>query len=399
MRAIVQALVIGGGIAGGAVAAHLARAGRKVILIERKGSPQDKVCGEFISYEAVRYLRGLGIDLAALGAVPISAVNIYTSRAAVGSQLPFPAVSVSRMALDEAILREASACGADLLRGHAARSLRPLGDGWVAELDDGGMVLAADAFLATGKHDLRGWRRRPGWQNDLIGFKMHWRVTKARIATLNSCVELFLFHGGYAGLELVENGLANLCLVVRRRRFAELENRWDLLLAALRAELLPLHQMLVDAEPCSDRPLAIASIPYGLVQSSSNGPWHLGDQAAVIPSFCGEGIAVALHSARMAAEYYMMGKSASDFQTDLASDLAKQVCGATLLSQMLVRPAGQTTAMAIAQLVPCLISQIASGTRIPSGRLTAANVRMKPRLARAGRLIANGNPQNRGIPI
>jgi flavin-dependent dehydrogenase len=233
---------------------------------------------------------------------------------------------------------------------------------------------------------------------------MHWRVTKAQIATLNSCVELFLFPGGYAGLELVENGLANLCLVVRRRRFAELENRWDLLLAALRAELLPLHQMLVDAEPCSDRPLAIAAIPYGLVQRTSNGPWHLGDQAAVIPSFCGEGIAVALHSARMAAEYYLMGKSAADFQADLASGLAKQVCGATLLSQMLVRPAGQTAAMAMAQLAPRLIGQIASGTRIPtgtripSGQPTVANVRMTPRRAKAARPIANGNPRNRGIP-
>jgi hypothetical protein len=101
----------------------------------------------------------------------------------------------------------------------------------------------------------------------------------------------------------------------------------------------------------------------------------------------------------MAAEYYLMGKSAADFQTDLASDLAKQVCGATLLSQMLVRSAGQTAAMAMAQLAPRLISQIASGTRIPSGQPTVANVRMTPRRAKAARLIANGNPRNRGIPV
>jgi flavin-dependent dehydrogenase len=46
--------------------------------------------------------------------------------------------------------------------------------------------------------------------------------------------------------------------------------------------------------------LAIASIPYGYVQNRSIGLWCIGDQAAVIPSFSGDGIAIALHSARWA---------------------------------------------------------------------------------------------------
>ena len=194
-----HALVIGGGIAGGAAAAHLARAGRDVILIERKAGPHDKVCGEFISSEAVRYLRGLDIDLAALGAVPIAAVNIYTPRAATRSALPFSAVSVSRRALDEAILLRASACGVELRRNRAVRSLRRLGEQWIAELDDGSKLAAGEAFLATGKHDLRGWKRPPGRQNDLIAFKLHWRLSAASLSALGPCVELFLFPGGYAG--------------------------------------------------------------------------------------------------------------------------------------------------------------------------------------------------------
>jgi len=54
MTKMVLSLIIGGGVAGGAVAAHLACARREVILIERKAGPHDKVCGEFISCEAVR---------------------------------------------------------------------------------------------------------------------------------------------------------------------------------------------------------------------------------------------------------------------------------------------------------------------------------------------------------
>jgi flavin-dependent dehydrogenase len=365
----VHAMVIGGGIAGGAVATHLARAGREVILIERKAGPHDKVCGEFVSGEAVHYLRGLGIDLAALGAVPISTVNIYTPRAAVGCGLPFPAVSVSRRVLDEAILLQAAAGGADLRRGRTVGSLHRIDKRWIAELDDGCKIAAQEVFLATGKHDLRGWKRPPGRQNDLVAFKQHWRVAAEQISVIGPCVELFLIPGGYAGLEPVENGILNLCLVIRSTHFARLGGRWDALLSMLRAEFPQLRQALAGAEACWDRPLAIASIPYGFVQGRDEGPWRLGDQAAVIPSFSGDGIAIALHSARMAANYYLSGRSSSEFQSDLARDVTGQVRRATLLSRLLVQPEGQVVAMAFAQMMPGLVRQIARSTRIPSRRL------------------------------
>jgi flavin-dependent dehydrogenase len=357
---------------------HLARAGRDVILIERKAGPHDKVCGEFISGEAVHYLRGLGIELAALGAVPISAVHVHTPRAAVSCGLPFPAVSVSRRALDEAILLQASAGGAYLRRGRTVRSLNRLDQQWIAELDDGSKIAARDAFLATGKHDLRGWKRPAGRQNDLIAFKLHWRMGAAQISAIGPCVGLFLFPGGYAGIEPVENGILNLCLVVRGSHFARLGGRWDALLSTLHANFLPLRQALASAEACWDRPLAITSIPYGFVQSRGDGPWRLGDQAAVIPSFSGDGIAIALHSARMAADYYLTGRSTSEFQCDLARDVMGQVRRATLLSRLLVQPKGQAVAMALARMAPGLVRQIGRGTRIPSHRLLGEFQRIEP---------------------
>ncbi len=379
MTDTVQALVIGGGIAGGAVAAHLARAGREVILIERKANPHDKVCGEFISGEAVYYLRGLGIDLAALGAVPILSVNVHTPRAAVGCRLPFAAASISRRLLDEGILRQASAGGADLRRGRTVRSLQRLDERWIAELDDGGKIAARDAFLATGKSDLRGWKRPPGHQNDLIAFKLHWRMSAAQMNALGPCVELFFFPGGYAGIEPVENGILNLCLVIRGRHFAQLGGRWESLFSMLRANFSRLHQALAGGEACWNRPLAVASNPYGFVQSRGGGPWRLGDQAAVIPSFSGDGIAIALHSARMAADYYLSGRSCCEFQSDLARDVTGQVRRATLLSRLLVQPKGQVVAMAFAQMAPGLVRRIGLGTRIARRRLRGETQQIEPR--------------------
>ncbi len=362
-----QVLVIGGGIAGAALAARLARARRDVLLVERSAGPHDKVCGEFISGEAALLLNDFSINLEALGAVRITAVRLCARDAAAAAPLPFPAFSLSRRVLDEAVLAKASACGAEVRRGAAVRTLTRGAQGWVATLDGGENIVAGDAFLATGKHDLRGWKRPPGRQNDLIAFKLHWRVSPAQAGALAACVELFLFPGGYAGLARVEDGVANLCLVVRQRQFKRFGGRWDGLLDSLRAEVPALRQRLTEAAPCDDRPLALASIPYGFVHRRSDGPgpWRLGDQAAVIPSFAGEGISIAFHSARLAAETYLADGDSARYRARLAAELAGRIRYATLISRLLVHPAGQSVAMTATQLVPGLIGAVARHTRVP----------------------------------
>ena len=57
-------LVAGGGVAGAAAACLLAQRGREVLLVERERGPHDKICGEFVSGEAVDALARLGIDVA-----------------------------------------------------------------------------------------------------------------------------------------------------------------------------------------------------------------------------------------------------------------------------------------------------------------------------------------------
>lgn len=372
MRAVTPTLVIGGGIAGAAMAAHLAQAGRAVVLIERRDGPHHKVCGEFVSGEAALYLDDLAVDLAALGAVRMRTVRLCAGRRVTAVPLPFPAFSVSRRVLDEALLRAAAEQGAEICRGRGVRALAPHDGGWLAELDGGDTIAAADVFLATGKHDLRGWRRPAGVQGDLIAFKTHWRLAPDQAADLGCAVELTLFPGGYAGLEPVEHGVANLCLVVRRRRFAALGQRWDALLAMLRHASPHLDRRLTGASPCWSRPLAIASIPYGYVARAGRGPWRLGDQAAVIPSFSGDGIAIALHSARLAADVHLAGGTAAQFQEKLARDVAAQVRRATWLSRLLVRPLGQVGAAAAARLLPDLVVRTAQATRIPAPCIRSA---------------------------
>lgn len=359
-----HALVVGGGPAGAALAIRLAEAGRPVTVLERQAGAHDKVCGEFISGEAVTALERLGLDLAALGAAPIRRVRLARGGAIAEAPLPFAALSLSRRRLDEALLARAADAGALVRRGFKVRRLERTAGGWRAQGEDGDIADGNAAFLAVGKHDLRAFKRRRGLHNDLIAFKMHWRLLPAQAKALEGAVELCLFSGGYAGLEAIEDGQANLCLVVRRSRYAALA-AWPALLAAIRADCALLDQRLAGAEALWAKPLAIAAIPYGQFARPAEGLWPLGDQAAVIPSFAGDGLAIALHSAALAARAWLAGESAQAYAGRLRRELGPRVIGASLLSQALVRAPTQAAILAAARIEPRLMSAAARLTRIP----------------------------------
>lgn len=360
-KQIEEHLVIGGGPAGTMVAMRLAGAGRRVALIEREKEAHAKVCGEFLSDEAAEYLDQVGIDLVALGAVPIDRVRLCNGHSIAEAALPFRAYSLSRSVLDEAMLGCAIARGCMVRRGVAAEGLSKDGDGWRVEIRGEEPLWARTVFLATGKHDVRGWARGRGQQPDLIGFKQHWRLLPAEIEALRGGMELFLFRDGYGGLSLVEGDRANLCLVVRRRRLQACGG-WDGLLEEIRRGNRLLEERLQGGQAAWERPLAIAPIPYGYAAVEQSGVWRIGDQAAVIPSFTGDGVSIAMHSATLAAEMCLEGKSAAAYHRALRGQLRNGMRLATLLSRAMVTPVGRGVA---GWMMPRGLEWIAATTRVP----------------------------------
>jgi flavin-dependent dehydrogenase len=371
-----EALVIGGGLAGAALATRLATAGREVLLLERSRGPVDKVCGEFLSSEAATYLAALGLDLAQLGAVPIDTVRLCMGNRGTAVSLPFPAFSLSRRVLDEALLRRAAAAGAAIRRGIKVVALSREEAVWNARMSDGLELEGRAAFLATGKHDLRMHKRPAGGQDDLVAFKMHYQLAPKQTAQLARQVELVLFRGGYAGLSLIERSRANLCLVIRRQQLLALGQRWEHVLDAICSESAHLDARLAGATPCHMRPLALSAIPYGHIQARAGGLWRLGDQAAVIPSFSGTGMSIALHSAELAASTYLSGGGPNEYQERLAHDIRWQVRLATILSRTIVQRSGQLALFLAARMWPSLLATAASHTRVPDHAL--ARVQWSP---------------------
>jgi menaquinone-9 beta-reductase len=361
-------LVIGGGLAGSMVAIRLAAAGHDVALLERERAPHHKVCGEFLSPEAMQYLEQAGVNPLDLGAESIHFVRLTSKQRVVQAELPFTALSLSRCVLDEAMLNRAAREGCKVERGAFVESLIA-GDGqWNAQLRDGDSWSAPTVFLASGKHDLRGLERKPGPHGDLVGFKLHWRLAPAQTEALRGFIELFLFAGGYGGLSLVEGGVANFCLVVRRAALRTIGG-WPELLASIQNENPHIAQRLCGATPLWERPLAVSAIPYGYLAGRPGGLWCVGDQAAVIPSFTGDGMSIALHSATLAAQMYLAGESADRFHEKLHSHLNRGMGLATALSKAMVTRIGRSLAPVGLSVFPGTMHWIASSTRIPQNAL------------------------------
>ncbi len=363
-----DALIVGGGLAGGALATLLAQRGRSVEILEKSSGMHDKVCGEFLSREALLYLEHLGINLHSLGAVPIQQLRLAADKLIAECKLPFPAMSLTRRVLDEALLQRASQAGATVLRGRRVESLTHLECGWRARLNDGMNRCASSAFLATGKQDVDGHPRGGGRQTTWSQFKNVFpSCARAAGEALAHCVELILFPGGYAGLQLVEDGAANLCLLVTRKKLSECGGQWGTLLHHMMHRSDYLAQRLEGSEPLLEKPLAISSIPYGLLQSrAADGLWRLGDQAAVIPSFSGDGMSIALHSAHLAAQVYLRGGTAESFQRHLCRELRRSVAMATAISRAVI---ANPLLAQFARLWPPLLRHIASSTRVPPNAL------------------------------
>ena len=208
-----------------------------------------------------------------------------------------------------------------------------------------------------------------GTPEPLVGFKTHLALAPAERLALRGAVEVVLFRDGYAGLQLIERDRANLCLLVRRERLAEAGGTWAGLLDALLRESPHLRRRLSHAAELFDRPLTVSGVPYGFLHrpgaSDPAGLFRLGDQAAVIPSFSGDGVAIALHSAQRAVAAFLAGRDAAEYHAALRRELRGQIGRAARLYAVGRRMPALT--VAAGRVWPGLLRRAASATRIPVG--------------------------------
>ncbi|GAB3823594.1 hypothetical protein GCM10028895_30740 [Pontibacter rugosus] len=208
-------LIIGGGLAGLINALGLARAGLRVVLVEKKAYPFHKVCGEYISNEVLPYLRQLGVEINSLKPAHINRLQLTSPTGkSLESELDLGGFGVSRYTLDHHLYTLAKQAGAQFILEKTVREVDFEHDIFTAQLSGGQTVQARIAIGSYGKRsNLDRQLNRTFFQNrsPYIGVKYHVKYDFPR-----DLIALHNFKNGYAGTSAIENDSYCLCYLTTR---------------------------------------------------------------------------------------------------------------------------------------------------------------------------------------
>jgi flavin-dependent dehydrogenase len=311
---VADAVVVGAGPGGSATAALLARAGHRVLLLDRAAFPRDKACSEYMSPETVRLLDRLGVvpGLDAAGA-PLHGTTVTAAR---GSRLrgrfalagppPFrpTGLSVARHILDHALVAAAQAAGAELRERMTVEELLYDGGAVAGVLvrDADGRRHAVRARLTVGADGLRSVVARR------IGRRRHGRLRRMAfvahvdgVAGMQECAELHVGARGYVGLNHIGDGRTNVSLVVPAARAADARGRPQAFFLET-LEGFPGVERRVTAGRLARKVLATGPFAAWSGRVAVDGAALVGDAADFFDPFTGEGIYSALRGAELLAE-------------------------------------------------------------------------------------------------
>ncbi|MDB5021301.1 MAG: FAD-dependent oxidoreductase [Pedobacter sp.] len=295
MNRQIDVIIIGGGLAGLTSAIHLSRAGKHVILIEKNTYPHHKVCGEYLSKEVIPYLNWLDANPEVLGPIDISKLQVTTTDGlSCMVDLPLGGLGISRYALDDFLYRKAKAQGCTVIQDTVTQ---------VAFSEDNFRV-STSSHSYTSKLVLGAYGKRSALDHKLsrsfIRSKSAWLAVKVhyRGNFPADLVALHNFKGGYCGVSRVENDTINICYLVDYETFKS-----HTTLLTFQQEVLNknkfLKKILDGSTSTFNTPLTISQISFKKKEKVKNHILMIGDTAGLIHPLCGNGMGMAIHSAKI----------------------------------------------------------------------------------------------------
>ena len=305
-----DAIIVGGGLAGASLATHLARGGQhRVLVLEKRRLPASKLCGEFLSPEVTSSLRRLGVlgDVREAGAQRIQHARITAPSGGQSfeSALPAPALGFSRRRLDTLLFENARDAGADACDGVKVRAVAgSLHEGFSVETSSGDRFAGRLVFGAYGRRGvLDRTLERPFLQRDAptVAFKAHYAATRPARALPPGAVEVHPFPGGYCGLATVETGRINACWIAQTSALKDAGGGPEAMVEESLSRNPALAKRMSAMERRGESFEATSQVTLRTKGCFAGGVCMVGDTAGMIAPLCGDGMAMALRSAELAA--------------------------------------------------------------------------------------------------
>jgi flavin-dependent dehydrogenase len=294
-----QVIIVGGGLAGLMNACLLAKAGVQCLVIEKKTYPFHKVCGEFISNEVRRFLISQELFPNQLAPPQINRLMISATNGSYKYlDLPLGGFGVSRFQLDYFWFQQASKLGVEFQLNTTVSRINFQSGVHTIKTSNHGTFHAKVVIGAYGKRSsLDQQLKRPfmGKRSAYLGVKYHYAGDWEE-----DLIALHSFNHGYCGISRVEGGKINLCYLSSR---ANLKQTGDI--KQLEKQVLGrnphLAKIFENFTPLFDKPLVINEISFQPKQSIVDHILMSGDTAGLITPLCGNGMAMAIHSAVLLA--------------------------------------------------------------------------------------------------
>lgn len=295
-----EVIIIGGGLAGLTSALHLAQSGIKVALFEKKKFPFHKFCGEYLSIEVLPYLKRLGLEMDRLEP---SKIQRFLFAAPSGKQietrLPLGGVSLTRYSLDDHLFHLAKVAGVVIFEESPVEEYHFDKDHFRIHCKDGRQYQSKIVIGSFGKRsviDKQLNRRFFSQRSPYLGVKYYVQTDFP-----DDVVALFNFDGGYCGGAQVSSGLANFTYMTQKKYLTQYGN-----LPKMEAQMLmsnpllkPVFEQIREQEV---KPIVISNISFQPKELIVNHALMCGDAAGMIAPVCGNGMAMAIHSAKIVSE-------------------------------------------------------------------------------------------------
>lgn len=299
MRGNPDVVIIGGGLAGLTSAIHLSKSGLKVTLIEKNEYPKHKVCGEYISNEVLPYFRWLDLEISDLKPSHISKMEFSTAKGKIISgNLPLGGFGISRYELDNYLYQKAIENGCQVIQDSVTdiQFIENEFRVFTSDMSEFKSKIVIGAFGKRSNIDLKLNRH-------FIQINSPWLAVKAHYSGdfPDQLVGLHNFKGGYCGVSKVENKKINICYLADYTTFKQYKNIEEFQLKVV-CENPHLKTIFENCTILFDKPITISQISFEKKEVVKNHILMIGDTAGLIHPLCGNGMAMAIHSAKIVSE-------------------------------------------------------------------------------------------------
>ena len=296
--------VIGGGLSGLSLAIQLVKENKRVIVLEKETYPFHRVCGEYISLESWNFLESLGYSLSDMD-LPLIKKLVISSPGGntIEQTLPLGGFGISRYKIDAELAQLAKAGGATITEAVKVNDCIFNGESFDVHCTAFSIQakVVAGSFGKRSNLDVK-WKRlfaeqKPGKLNNYIAVKYH---IKADFPA--DTIALHNFSNGYCGISRIEDNRYCLCYLTTAGNLKQSGNDIDTMEKTILYKNPFLKKIFTTAEFLWKEPVTIAQVSFDKKDKIENHVLMTGDAAGMITPLCGNGMSMAMHSSKIAAE-------------------------------------------------------------------------------------------------